>query len=260
MYSLRRLSFLPFDETTEASLATLNNDARDYAGFAKSDSDEPINPTKNQAEINKIFASLAASLHQIWNLFKKYGNEVTYYRVTGIQSNEATRFERGPEDEDFYFEMVHDLRSSDPEYQAKKIDRIIQLAQAADRNGAVDWTEMLQIGLDSEDPSIASRVLRPAEAGAEAIISEVQDDLTKLWSGIAVNVRPNTPPGIAKQTLQNWAQSPDVVRRYQEDEAFAERVNVYAQQIQMLEEQQQNKQIGRLGAVQPTPVIGPSAQ
>lgn len=250
---------IPFDQTTEASLATLVNDARDYAGFAPSDSDEPINPTKNQAELNKLFGSLAASLHQIWNLFKKYGNEVTYYRVVGIQSEESTRFERGPEDEDFYFQMVHDLRSSDPEYQAKKIDRILQLAQAADRNGAVDWTEMLQVGMDSEDPSIAARVLRPAEAGAEAIINEVQNDLTKIWSGIAVNVRPNTPPGIAKQTLQNWAQSRDVIARYENDEAFKERVDVYAQQVQMLEDQQNNKQVGRLGAVQPTPVIGPSA-
>src|SRR6478752_4209538 len=250
---------IPFDNTTEESLKNLTNDARDYAGFAKSDSDEPINPTKNQAEINKIFSSLAGSFHQVWNQFKKYGNEVTYFRVVGVQSDEATEFQRGPEDEDFYFELVYDIRSSDPEYQAKKIDRIIQLAQSADRTGAVDWTEMLQVGMESEDPSIAARVLRPAEVGAEAVIQEVQDDLTKLWAGIAVNVRPNTPPQLAMQTLQNWAQSPDVVARYQADEAFRERVDVYAQQVIMLQEQQDNKQIGRLGAVQPTPVIGPSA-
>ncbi len=249
---------IPFDETTETSLASLVNDARDYAGFAKTDSDEPINPTKNQAEINKIFSSLASSLHQVWNLFKKYGNEVTYFRVVGVQAEEATRFERGPEDEDFYFEMVHDLRSSDPEYQAKKIDRILQIAQAADRTGAVDWTEMLQVGMESEDPSIAARVLRPAEVGAEAVVNEVQDDLTKLWSGIAVNVKPNTPPQIAQMTLQNWSQSPDVIARYQGDEAFRNRVDVYTKQVEMLQMQQTNKQVGRLGAVQPTPVINGS--
>lgn len=250
---------IPFDETTETSLTSLTNDARNYAGFAPSDSDEPINPTKNQSEINKLFASLAKSCNQVWRLFKKYGNETTYFRVVGVQSDEATEFSRGPEDEDFFFEWRYDLRNSDPEYQAKKIDRIIQLAQAADRTGAMDWTEMLQVGLEAEDPNIAARVLRPAEVGAEAVISEVQDDLTKLWSGIPVNVRPNTPPGLAKQTLQNWAQSPDVIARYQQDEAFKERVDVYSQQVQMIEDQQENKRVGVLGAVQPTPVIGPSA-
>lgn len=250
---------IPFDETTEASLATLVNDARDYAGFAKSDSDEPINPTKNQAEINKIFASLSASLQQVWRLFKKYGNEVTYYRVVGIQSAEDTKFERGPEDEDFWFSFQYDVRDGESDFSLEKIKNMMEVAAAMDRTGAVDWTEFLQVALEKFDPSIASRVLRPAEVGTEKVIMEVQDDLTKLWSGIAVNVKPNTPTQIAMQTIQNWAQSPDVVARYQADEAFKGRVDAYSQQVQMLQMQNDNKQVGRLGAVQPTPVIGPSA-
>lgn len=251
---------IPFDETTEASLSTLVNDARDYAGFAKTDSDEPINPVKNQAEINKIFSSLAKSCHQIWNLFKKYGNETTYYRVTGVQSDEATKFERGPEDEDFTFKFRYNLRDSDSDYSLEKIKSMMELAASMDRTGAVDWTEFLQVALEAQDPSIAARVLRPAEVGTEKVIEEVQNDCTKLWSGIAVNVKPNTPPGIAQQTLQNWAQSPDVVQRYQQDEAFKARVDAYTKQVSMLQEQANNKIVGRLGAIQPTPVIGPSAQ
>lgn len=249
---------IPFDQTTEESLKTLTNDARDYAGFAPSDSDEPINPTKNQAEINKLFGSLAASLHQIWNLFKKYGNEVTYYRVVGVQSEEATRFERGPEDEDFYFQMVYNLRDADSEFSLEKIKSMMEMAAAMDRTGAVDWTEFLQVALEAQDPSIAARVLRPAEVGAQMVVNDVQDDLTKLWAGISVNVAPNTPPQIALQTIENWAQSPDVVARYQADEAFKERVDAYTQQVQQLANQQQNAQIGRLGAVMPTPVINGS--
>jgi len=249
---------IPFDQTTEESLKTLTNDARDYAGFAPSDSDEPINPTKNQAEINKLFGSLAASLHQIWNLFKKYGNEVTYYRVVGVQSEEATRFERGPEDEDFFFEFRYNLRDADSEYSMEKIKTMMEMAAAMDRTGAVDWTEFLQVALEAQDPSIAARVLRPAEVGAQMVVNDVQDDLTKLWAGISVNVAPNTPPQIALQTIENWAQSPDVVARYQSDEAFKERVDAYTQQVQQLSNQQQNAQIGRLGAVMPTPVINGS--
>lgn len=250
---------IPFDETTEASLSTLVNDARDYSGFAKTDSDEPINPVKNQAEINKIFTSLAASLHQVWNLFKKYGNEVTYYRVTGVQSDEATKFERGPEDEDFFFEFRYSIKDADSDYSLEKIQKMMELAASMDRTGAVDWTEFLQVAFEAVDPNIASRVLRPADVGTEKVIEDVQNDLTKIFSGVAVNLKPNTPPQIAMQTLQNWAQSSDVVARYQADEAFKGRVDAYQGQIQQALNQQQNAVVGRLGAVMPTPVIGPSA-
>jgi hypothetical protein len=250
---------IPYDETTESSLQSLVNDARDYAGFAPSDSDEPINPVKNQSEINKIFKALAKSCHQIWNLYKKFGNETVYFRVTGVQSEEATKFDRGPEDEDFTFAFRYNLRDGESDFSLEKIKSMMELAAAMDRTGAVDWTEFLQVALEAQDPSIAARVLRPAEVGTEKVIMEVQDDLTKLWAGIAVNVKPNTPPQIAIQTLQNWAQSPDVVARYQSDESFRERVDVYTQQVEMLAKQAENRVIGRLGAQQPTPVIGPSA-
>jgi len=250
---------IPFDETTEASLATLNSDAKEYVGMAKSDGDEPVNQTKNQAEINKLFASLASSLHQVWNLFKKYGNEITYYRVTGIQDEEATKFERGPEDEDFYFEVRYSIKDADSDYSLEKIQKMMELAASMDRTGAVDWTEFLQVAFEAVDPNIASRVLRPANVGTEKVIMDVQDDLTKIYSGVSVNLKPNTPPQIAMQTMQNWAQSPDVVARYQADEAFKKRVDAYNGQIQMALDQQQNAVVGRLGAVQPTPVIGPSA-
>lgn len=247
---------IPFDETTEASLATLNNDARDYAGFAPSNSDEPINPTKNQAEINKLFGSLAQSLRQVWNLFKKYGNETTYFRVVGVQSDETTEFHRGPEEEDFFFRFKYSIRDGDSEYSLEKIQKMMELAASMDRTGAVDWTEFLQVAFETVDPNIASRILRPAEVGTEKVIDEVQNDLTKLWSGISTNVRPNTPPQIAMTTLQNWAQSPDVVARFQSDESFAARATAYYKQVEMLQMQAENRVVGRLGATMPTPVLG----
>jgi hypothetical protein len=250
---------IPYDETTESSLLSLSGDAKEYAGFTKPDDGQAPNTTKNQAEVNKIFAALAQSFNQVWRLFKKYGNEITYFRVVGVQSAELGEFQRGPEDEDFYFEFKFDLRKSDPNFQRDQLKWITDFVAATDRNGAADWNEIMQYGLESEDPSLASRAIRPAEVGAEAVIGEVQDDLTKLWAGIAVNLRPNTPPQLAMQVLQNWAQSPDVVARYGMDEAFKERVDVYTQQVEMAQDQINNKQIGRLGAVQPTAVIGPSA-
>ena len=163
--------------------------------------------------------------------------------------------ERGPDDEQFDFYLSYDVLSQDYEKMSEKITGMMQLAQAMDRTGAVDWTEFLQVALESADPNIAQRVLQPAAVGTAKVVDDVQGDLTKLFSGVATNLKPNTPPQIAQQTVQNYFMSPDVQTRYQADEAFRARMDAYIKQIQMVSDQQQNVQIGRLGAVQPTPVI-----
>lgn len=246
---------VPFDNTTEESLATLTNNARDYVGFGHIDSEQQIDPIQNQREVQKLFGSVTKAYVQIWKLYKKYGSDQIYFRVVGVQDAEATLFERGPDDEDFWFKLEYDVQSTELDKMQQKIKAMMDLAAAMDRTGAVDWTEFLQVALESMDPNIAQRVIRPADIGTMKVVNEVQDDLTKLFSGVATNLKPNTPPNIAAATVQNYFQSPDVQARYQNDPAFKERMDAYIGQVQMAVDQQNNKQIGRLGAIQPTPVI-----
>ncbi len=49
-------------------------------------------------------------------------------------------------------------------------------------------------------------------------------------------------------TIQNYAQAPDVQKRYQEDPAFKARLDKLMKQTQMQLMQQQNRVIGRYGA------------
>jgi hypothetical protein len=138
----------------------------------------------------------------------------------------------------------------------EKITAVAQTCQSLDREGAVNYTELLQVALESIDPNIAQRILQPADVGTKKVVDDVQSDLTKIAAGINVNVKPNTPPQIANATIQNYATAPDVQARYQTDEAFRERMDAYAKQIQFIAQQQQNAVIGRLGAEMPGPVIG----
>jgi hypothetical protein len=238
---------------------TINDAAKNYVGFGGKDDEQAINPLENQFETDKFLTGVSKAYRQIWALWKKFGDPEVYFRVIGFQNAEPTLMERGPDDESFDFYLSYDVLSQDYEKMSEKITGMMQLAQAMDRTGAVDWTEFLQVALEQADPNIAQRVLQPAAVGTQKVVDDVQNDLTKLFSGVAVNLKPNTPPQIAKGTVQNYFMSPDVQTRYQADEAFKKRVDVYQQQVQMLADQANNRIVGRLGAEQPTPVIGPSA-
>ena len=54
--------------------------------------------------------------------------------------------------------------------------------------------------------------------------------------------------------MQQYLQQPDVQQRYSQDNAFRERIDARAKQYQFQAQQQQNAQIGRLGAAMPGPM------
>jgi hypothetical protein len=59
--------------------------------------------------------------------------------------------------------------------------------------------------------------------------------------------------------IQQWASQPDVAQRLQQDEAFAARVQKYAEQYQFQMQQVMNAQTGRIGTA-PASVGGMQTQ
>ena len=98
----------------------------------------------------------------------------------------------------------------------------------------------------SVNPALADAVLQPAGEAQQQIVKQVTDDLSKIYAGIEVGARPNGAQ-IALQVLQQYTQQPDVMQRLQQDKAFADRLQKYAQQYQFQMQQAQNAQIGRIG-------------
>ena len=74
----------------------------------------------------------------------------------------------------------------------------------------------------------------------------VTDDLAKIFAGIEVPAQPNGAQ-IAMQLVQAYVQQPDVAARAQSDEAFAARLQKYAEQYQFQLQQAQNAEIGKIG-------------
>ena len=164
-------------------------------------------------------------------------------------------FEKGTEEESFDFYMSWNVENLDSQKVKDKIASVIQLAQY-DREGSVNWSELISWAMESSDPNVAERIMQPASVGSQKVVKEVQDDLSKLSAGINVNMRVGTPPQLAMQALKNWiGGAPDVQKRLQRDKPFADRVKAYAKQAQFQQMQQQNKEIGRRGASMPGPVM-----
>lgn len=250
---------IPYDESTLVSEDKLNDFAKDYVGFGTKDEDPAVLPLENQVEVEKWLTGWAKAYNQVWKLYQRFGSSEVYFRVIGLQEAEPTLFKQAGDEEEMEFYLSFDVQSMDFEQMNEKFKSIDEAVMALDRDGTVNYSEYLQIRLDSIDPNIAQRILQPVSVGQAKVVDEVQDDLTKIAAGINVNARINTPPQIALMTIQNYMQSPDVQMRYQTDPAFKERLDAYAKQNQMNADQQQNAQIGKRGAMMPQPVIGSSA-
>jgi hypothetical protein len=73
------------------------------------------------------------------------------------------------------------------------------------------------------------------------VVKQVFEDLTMISSGIERPARPNGAQ-IALSVVQQWAAQPDIAQKLQGDEAFATRVQKYAEQYQFQLQQMQNAQ------------------
>lgn len=245
------------DMNTDDSEDRLKNNANEYVGFASRDSDPQISPMENQSEADAFLTGMAKVYDRVWRLYKRFGRPEIAFRVIGLKQADPMLFTKGEEDEEFAFYLTYDVQSSDFEQMSQKYTAIVQLCTTLDREGIVDFSELLQWGLEGIDPTAAERILRPASIGTQQVINDEQNNFAKLAAGVNVNMKPGTPPQIAQQALQNWVQgAPDVQQRLAADKDFKARVEAYAKQISMQIMQQQNAQTGRLGAQMPGQVIG----
>lgn len=244
------------DMNTDDSEDRLSASAKEYVGFASREGDPQISPLENQSEVDKFLSGWAKAFRQVWSLYQQFGKQEVFFRVIGLRQADPTLFQKSNAEEDFDIYLSWDVQSLDFEQMSQKLTAIVQASQALDRDGTVNYSELLQVSIEAIDPNIAERILQPASVGTQQIISDEQTDLAKLFAGMNVNIKIGTPPQIGLQVMQNWMQSPDVQQRFQADDAFKQRVEARAKQYQMQVQQQQNAQTGRLGAQMPGPTIG----
>lgn len=207
------------------------------------DLNNPLSSMRQQYFVSKFLDHVRDVLNLAWKLYQRMGPDEVFFQVTGNPNPQVMT--KGSADENFSIVVNFDSQSNDPETAETQFKNMVSLSQL-DRNGIMDVNKLLEFGATSINPIFADYVLQPVEEAQQKVMKNVTDDLAKIFAGIEVPAQPNGAQ-IAMQLVQAYVQQPDVAQRAQSDEAFATRLQKYAEQYQFQLQQAQNAEIGRIG-------------
>ena len=207
------------------------------------DMNNPLASMRQQYFVGKFLDHVREVLNTAWKLYQRMGPDEVFFQVTGNPNPQV--MSKGSPDENFYITVNFDSQSNDPDTAETQLKNMVSLVQL-DRNGILDVNKLLEFTASSINPIFADYVLQPAEEAQQKVMKNVTDDLAKIFAGIEVPAQPNGAQ-IAMQLVQAYVQQPDVAQRAQQDEAFAARLQKYAEQYQFQLQQAQNAEIGRIG-------------
>jgi hypothetical protein len=199
---------------------------------------------RQQFFIDKFLTHCSDILKLAYKAFLVFGPDEKFFRVTGYP-NEMVIY-RSPDDEEIDVCISFDVQNQDPEMMKAKIAAILELARNSPNN-TFNLQAAEQLAANAIDPSIADVIIQPQGEGQEEMVKNVTDDLTKIYAGIPVGARPNGGQ-IAMQVIQEYTQQEDIQKRMADDAGFVANIQNYAAQYQQQVVQQQNAEIGRLGA------------
>ena len=237
------------DLNTENSEKILVQTYNEYEGIINPGTDDPtVAVSISQHEINRYLECWTHVYRMVWKRWQQYGDAKQMFRVTGLASAPPQVIEKGDPTEDYQVMLSFDVQSLNAEAQGEKFKTIAQIAATFDKFGQIDSSKLVPLMVRSVDPAIAEQVVLPKESGSQQVIDQVHSDIAQMSSGIDKDIKLGTPPQLATQVLQQWAQSPDVQQRLMTDQAFQARIEKYSKQLQFQATQQNNAKIGRFGA------------
>ena len=203
----------------------------------------PLSTARQQFYVGKFLDHVRDVLTLAWKLYQRMGPDEIFFQVTGNPNPQVMT--KGNPDENFSITVNFDSLATDPDTAETQLKNMVSLVQL-DRNGILDVNKLLEFTASSINPIFADYVLQPADEAQQKVAKNVTDDLAKIFAGIEVPAQPNGAQ-IAMQMVQAYVQQPDVAQRAQSDEAFAARLQKYAEQYQFQLQQAQNAEIGRIG-------------
>ena len=230
----------PRDDGSVESELSMRSQADRAIGL---DLENPLSAARQQYYIGKFLDHVKDVLTMAWKLYQRMGPDEVFFQVTGNPNPQVMT--KGSPDEDFSIMVSFDSLSNDPDTAETQLKNMVQLVQL-DRNGIMDVNKLLEFAASSINPIFADYVLQPVEESQQKVQKNVTDDLAKIFAGIEVPAQPNGAQ-IAMQLVQAYVQQPDIAARAQSDEAFAARLQKYAEQYQFQLQQAQNAEIGKIG-------------
>jgi hypothetical protein len=145
-----------------------------------------------------------------------------------------------------FVDRLIDTLNNDPDTVKAKTDAFLQLARTSSTN-RFNVGRVEEFVANMIDPVIADFVVQPADQAQQEILKEVTSDLSKIYAGIPVGAGSNGGE-LALTIIQEYLQQPSTQEKIQSDPTFAQNLQTYASKYEQQVQQQQNAEIGRLGA------------
>lgn len=196
-------------------------------------------------------------LMQMFALTLQY-NPQQIVAVTGNQ--ELANLDPGTIMDTVMLGLEFDLKDLNPDYLLQKLDIINQKIIPGDVTGTLDRAGLTAYQARAVDPRLAQQFVQDQRGASQKVFDDVQNQVSQMMLGFEAKYTENDPTAPMKQQfLQTLMQSnPKVQQWVQSDERFKALLTNYAKNLQMSVEQQQNKQVGRIG-VKPVGTGQPSA-
>ena len=237
-----------YSPSTEFSQKQLQADFNQYLGFVSPETDPTFAGYKNQKEAESFMAGFGKVFAKVWSRYKQYGSEAVYFRVVGLKQADPVEFHKGQDDEEFDFRLTFDVQSMNPEIQQQKLKALAEVASMFDKYGQIDYSEVIQLAVQTIDTNWAELIVLPKDTGAQKTVNETHSMLAQVFAGVDRDIDLNAPPDLVMNTIQNYGQQPDVQQRYAQDPAFRARLDKIIKQTEMQQKQAVNRKIGVYGA------------
>lgn len=241
----------PLDRDTVNIEEQVREDVNNY--FARLD--DKVNQARQtlyaQAATDDFLGGLTHAMKQTLCLCRQnYKNEL-FLRVTGV----PLPFELGEDEpagtDDFDIMLDFNAADLNMEYVLKKIDAINKAVLPADTFGVIDRAKLVEWAMRSIDPVLAPQLVQSLEAATNREIEDEQVNFAKIMAGTEPEKKAEGQNfALRLRVLQAIVQAnPDIQRDLANKPMSQEMLDRRLQHLQFQVQQQQNAQIGRMGAL-----------
>lgn len=233
--------------TIEIEAAT-RRDVDEYFGIPRADLAPQRSALAAQDLVDTWLSDCSLILSQTFQLAQQYLDDIQFVRVAGGMPM-PFRASRQEIQGKFDMRLDFDARTFDSEALEVKIKGLIELLPL-DVMGVVDRVGLVRFLFSAIDPNMAEFLIKDVEAAAQQEIEDEQLQFTKIAAGTEPPLKSDGQNAqLRLQTLQQIVQAnPAVQQRYAQDEIFKSMLDARMQAFSFALQQQQNAQIGRVGA------------
>ena len=236
------------DNATIEIEAATRRDVDEYFGIPRADLAPQRSALAQQDLVDSWLSDCSLILGQTFQLAQQYLDDIQFVRVAGGMPM-PFRASRQEIQGRFDMRLDFDARTFDSEALEVKIKGLIELLPL-DVMGVVDRVGLVRFLFSAIDPNMAEFLIKDVEAAAQQEIEDEQLQFTKIAAGTEPPLKSDGQNAqLRLQTLQQIVQAnPAVQQRYAQDEIFKSMLDARMQAFSFALQQQQNAQIGRVGA------------